>query len=82
MLAAIVNRMLDQIERLMLEVKSVCDDIAHDLRTPLTHLRARLYRLQQLTAADDPRLELVDAAVAETDELLARFAALLRISEL
>jgi len=32
----VVNRMLDEIERLMQEVKGVTDDIAHDLRTPLT----------------------------------------------
>lgn len=40
MLAAIVNAMLERIERLMHEVKGVCDNIAHDLRTPLTRLRA------------------------------------------
>ena len=82
MLAGIVNRMLGQIERLMLEVKDVCDNIAHDLRTPLTHLRAALYRIQQQTPPDDARLEVIDEAVQETDELLARFSALLRISEL
>jgi methyl-accepting chemotaxis protein len=42
MLAAIVNAMLERIERLMHEVKGVCDNIAHDLRTPLTRLRAQL----------------------------------------
>jgi hypothetical protein len=36
MLAGIVNAMLDEIERLLGEVKGVCDNIAHDLRTPLT----------------------------------------------
>lgn len=82
MLSGIVNRMLEQIERLMLEVKSVCDNIAHDLRTPLTHLRAYLYRIQQQTDPEDPRLEIIDRAIAENDELLARFSALLRVSEL
>jgi signal transduction histidine kinase len=82
MLAGIVNRMLEQIERLMLEVKSVCDNIAHDLRTPLTHLRGALHRIQQQTPAGDARLEVIDEAVLETDELLQRFSALLRISEL
>ena len=38
-LAVSVNRMLDEIERLMEEVRGVGDDIAHDLRTPLTRLR-------------------------------------------
>ncbi|HKE49511.1 MAG TPA: HAMP domain-containing protein, partial [Rhodanobacteraceae bacterium] len=47
MLAAIVNRMLGEIERLIGEVKGVCDNIAHDLRTPLSRLRTQLYRLQQ-----------------------------------
>jgi signal transduction histidine kinase len=81
-LASVVNRMLDKVERLMFEVKNVCDNLAHDLRTPLTHLRAQLYRLQQQTAAEDIRAATIDQAVAETDDLLARFAALLRISEL
>ncbi len=81
-LAGIVNRMLDEVERLMFEVKSVCDNIAHDLRTPLTHLRAGLYRLQQQTPAGDERAGPIDRAVIETDDLLARFSALLRVSEL
>ena len=82
MLARIVNRMLGEIERLLQEVKSVSDNIAHDLRTPLTHLRAGLYRIQQQTPPGDPRLGTIDGAVAETDELLSRFSALLRVSEL
>ena len=82
MLAAIVNRMLDQIERLLGEVKGVSDSIAHDLRTPLTRLRAQLYRLQRdrLDSADGALL--VERCVSETDALLDRFRALLRISEL
>lgn len=41
-LANVVNEMLDEIERLMHEVKGVCDNIAHDMRTPLTRLLASL----------------------------------------
>ncbi|MGM9458246.1 HAMP domain-containing protein, partial [Lacticaseibacillus rhamnosus] len=41
-LAGNVNRMLDKIEHLMGEIRSVGDAVAHDLRTPLTRLRARL----------------------------------------
>jgi signal transduction histidine kinase len=81
-LAEIGNRMLEKVQRLMFEVKDVCDNIAHDLRTPLTHLRARLHRIQQQTLADDPRSATIDKAVTETEDLLARFSALLRISEL
>ncbi|QPO23797.1 two-component sensor histidine kinase, partial [Pseudomonas sp. Y39-6] len=43
-IAGVVNGMLDALERLMSEVKGVCDDIAHDLRTPLTRLIAGLER--------------------------------------
>ena len=41
-LAANLNRMLDQIERLMTAMRGVTDDVAHDLKTPLARLRARL----------------------------------------
>lgn len=81
-LAAIVNDMLDQIERLMGEVKGVCDNIAHDLRTPLTRLRSQLYRVEQQMQEDDPHTELIERCVSDIDEVLARFRALLRISEL
>ncbi|MGC2456922.1 MAG: HAMP domain-containing sensor histidine kinase [Gallionellaceae bacterium] len=83
MLAAIVNRMLDDIERLMSEVKSAGDNIAHDLRTPLTRLRAVLYRAQQQQLADAPaQRAMVDQLIAEVDSLLLRFRALLRVSEI
>ncbi|UUQ65037.1 HAMP domain-containing histidine kinase [Pseudomonas fuscovaginae UPB0736] len=82
MLAAIVNAMLDRIERLMNEVKGVCDNIAHDLRTPLTRLRAQLYRIQQQAPEDSPEAQQLDGVIAETDTLMARFKGLLRISEL
>ncbi|MBA1202777.1 HAMP domain-containing histidine kinase [Pseudomonas capeferrum] len=82
MLAAIVNAMLDRIERLMHEVKGVCDNIAHDLRTPLTRLRAQLYRIRQQSGDASPEATALDQAIEETDTLMARFRGLLRISEL
>lgn len=82
MLASIVNRMLDQIETLLGEVKGVSDSIAHDLRTPLTRLRAQLHRVQQQTSADDARAPIVERCIVDVDLLLDRFRALLRISEL
>jgi signal transduction histidine kinase len=82
MLAAIVNRMLDEIERLMSEVKSVGDNIAHDLRTPLTRLRAVLYRMQQQLGDAPAQYAMVEQVIAEVDLLLLRFRALLRISEI
>ena len=82
MLAAIVNAMLDRIELLMHEVKGVCDNIAHDLRTPLTRLRAQLYRMRQHAVEGSPEALQLDEVIGETDTLMARFRGLLRISEL
>ncbi|WPN45310.1 HAMP domain-containing sensor histidine kinase [Pseudomonas sp. P8_241] len=82
MLAAIVNVMLERIERLMHEVKGVCDNIAHDLRTPLTRLRAQLYRMQQQAGEGSSQAAQLDLVLGEADTLMARFRGLLRISEL
>jgi signal transduction histidine kinase len=82
MLAGIVNSMLDEIERLMSEVKGVCDSIAHDLRTPLTRLRTQLHRMHREAGVDSAHGPLVEQAILDVDSLLDRFRALLRISEL
>lgn len=81
MLASIVNRMLDEIEQRMLDIKGVSDSIAHNLRTPLTRLRAMLNRLLQSTQGSGEHA-VVEQAIDEADHLLARFRALLRISEI
>jgi len=83
LMATIVNTMLAELERLVTEVKGVCDNIAHDLRTPLTRLRAQLHRLQQQTIdGDDERRALIEHCIGDVDALLLRFSALLRISEM
>ena len=82
MLSIIVNRMLDQLTGLLGEVKSVTDNIAHDLRTPLTRLRAQLHRLQRDGGSNEDKALLLERCIEETDTLMDRFRALLRISEL
>lgn len=82
LLAAIVNRMLSEIERLIGEVKGVCDNIAHDLRTPLTRLRSQLHRLQGSGGHDEENAPTLERCITDVDALLDRFRALLRISEL
>lgn len=82
MLAGIANGMMDEVERLLWAVKSVGDNVAHDLRTPLTRLRALLYRVRQETGAAEAHRDMLDRALGETDALLARFKAIQRISEI
>jgi len=77
--AGTVNSMMSEIERLMAEVKGSTDTIAHDLRTPLTRARSQLHRLQQ---AEHPDRDEIARVTAEIDEVLERFRALMRISEL
>lgn len=82
LLCAHINAMLDRLQLLVAEVRGVGDDIAHQLRTPLTRLRARLERGSR-EAADRAGFEAVAAAaLEEIDTLLGIVAALLRIREL
>ena len=78
-LADNLNGMLDTIERLMEDVRRVTDNVAHDLRTPLTRLRNRLEELQGSSGLDKTRVE---AALADADGLLNTFNALLRIANI
>ena len=82
LLAAIANAMMDEVERLLGEVKTVGDNVAHDLRTPLTRLRAGLYRVQQEHRGDPAHQAMLDRALVDTDALLGRFKALQRIGEI
>ena len=75
-LALRINATLDRLQALMAALREVTDDIAHDLRTPLTRLRQRLDE-----AARAPTAEAIEAAQAEADRLLEIFAALLRIAQ-
>jgi signal transduction histidine kinase len=77
-----VNRMLDELQRLMLEMKSAGDNIAHDMRTPLTRLLATLQRASTRDTQPAAMAESIGEAVDEVQGMIAMFNALLRISEI
>ena len=80
-LAAAINNMLDRISTLLDNLRQVSSDVAHDLRTPLAHLRSRLEEARGKAVTMDDYAELVAHAIEDTDHLLVIFAALLRISQ-
>jgi signal transduction histidine kinase len=77
-----LNRMLDQINVLMTEVKRVSDNISHDLRTPLTRLRNRLEQLLDDRQDRKTQRAVVERAIEDSNGLLDTFNALLRIAEI
>ncbi len=80
-IAVDVNRMLDEIVRLLMQVKNVSDNIAHDLRTPLAVMRAKLERGVESADSEELR-QAARHALVELDKATRTMAALLRISDI
>jgi hypothetical protein len=81
-LAGSVNHLLDEIERLIEEAKNTTDNIAHDLRTPLTRVRSRLERARESAKTREELQEMVDRSIIGLDQTLRIITALLRISQI
>jgi signal transduction histidine kinase len=81
-LSVAINNMLDRISTLLDNLRQVSSDVAHDLRTPLTHLRNRLEEARQKSVTTDDYAAVVARAIGDTDHLLDIFSALLRISQI
>jgi signal transduction histidine kinase len=80
-LAEAINEMLSRIVALMENLSQISNDIAHDLRTPVTHLRHRLERARADSRTMEDYGAALETAIAKADEILGLFAALLRIAQ-
>jgi signal transduction histidine kinase len=79
-LAENLNVMLERIEALMHGLKEVSDNIAHDLKTPLTRLRNRTEQALRTAESEPEYRAALESIIEESDGLIATFNALLMIA--
>jgi signal transduction histidine kinase len=81
-LALLLNLMLDKIGSLIENIQQVSNDIAHDLRTPISHLKFRLEEAVKKDLSAGQHKERITYAIEEVDKILDTFSAMLRISQI
>ncbi len=79
-LAESLNTMLVRIERLLTGLKEVSDNIAHDLKTPLTRMRNRVETALAKAGSEDEYRDALEATIEDADQLIRTFNALLMIA--
>ena len=80
--AAAINRMLDQLSLTMDSLRHVSNDVAHDLRTPLTRLKTRIEPLLSRSDLPPDAAQDLELAEAEIDAIVSTFNAVLRIAQI
>ncbi len=80
--AALINTTLERLQNLIVEVKQVTTDIAHDLKTPIGRIRQKLETVQSEAGDLQACRAAIGAALAEIDGVVGTFEALLRIAEI
>jgi signal transduction histidine kinase len=77
-----LNAMLERNELAMESVRQVSNDIAHDLRTPLTRLRQRLELAQRWARSVEEWRRAAEGCISDMDAILETFGGLLRIAQI
>src|SRR4029078_11687754 len=78
-LAVNLNFMLERIEALMHGLKEISDNIAHDLRTPITRLRNRCEEALRNAESESQYRAALESTIEESDALIGTINALLMI---
>jgi signal transduction histidine kinase len=81
-LAMSLNAMLDRIQHLMSGLQQISNDIAHDLRTPLSRMRQRLELALRRENSVEGLRAAMESSIADSDAILRTFAALLRVAQI